>query len=220
MKPETDQPKKPVALETREEATDGRRFSPSIGRNKDVVRDTFLLHMPHTGRVLEIASGTGEHGAHIVAACPNLIWTYSDIDEESRASQAAWAARDKAAQLCGPLHLDVTGDWNAAQGPWDAMFCANMVHIAPFAAAKGLIAGAGATLKPGGRLFLYGPFAREGAIAPSNAQFDADLKRRDPAWGVRDLDLDILPLAGAAGLALKQVITMPANNLSVIFEKN
>ena len=94
-----------------------------------------------------------------------------------------------------------------------------MIHIAPFEAAKGLIAGAGRLLSPRGRLFLYGPFLRNGKTAPSNRDFDASLKRRNPAWGVRDLDLEITPLAEAAGLSLAEVIDMPANNLSVIFEK-
>jgi len=94
-----------------------------------------------------------------------------------------------------------------------------MIHISPFAVAEGLFAGAGRVIKPGGKLMLYGPFARRGDIAPSNARFSEDLQRRDPSWGVRDLDLEILPLANAGGLAISNVINMPANNLSVIFEK-
>ena len=104
--------------------------------------------------------------------------------------------------------------------PWDGLFCANMIHIAPFAAAIGLIGGAGRLLRPGGRLMIYGPFARNGEIAPSNARFSEDLTRRDPSWGVRDLDLDVLPLAEQAGLKLVNVVDMPANNLSVVFEKS
>lgn len=95
-----------------------------------------------------------------------------------------------------------------------------MIHIAPFQAAEGLLAGAGRLLAPRGRLMLYGPFARSGEIAPSNAQFSADLKRRNPSWGVRDLDLEILPLARQAGLQLETVETMPANNLSVVFARD
>lgn len=211
----------PLALEKRDETLDGRRFSPSIGRNKDVVRDVFLQHMPKQGRILEIASGTGEHGAHITAAAAALEWTYSDIDPASQASQTAWREQAGHDRLCGPLTVDtMQADWGLAEtGSWQGMFCANMIHIAPFEAAKGLIAGAGRILAPKGRLMLYGPFARSGEIAPSNARFSADLKRRDPSWGVRDLDLDIVPLAKHAALHLVAVQAMPANNLSVVFEK-
>ena len=213
----------PLALEARAEEPDGRRFSPSIGRNKDVVRNVFLQHMPTTGTVLEIASGTGEHGAHIAAEHPGLTWVYSDIDEASLASQASWkASTGKNAKLEGPLRLDVTSaDWSAsgAPHPIDGLFCANMIHIAPFAAAEGLLSGAGRHLRRGGRMMLYGPFARNGDVAPSNARFSEDLKRRNPDWGVRDLEVELLPLAKAARLELHGVIEMPANNLSVIFEK-
>ena len=99
------------------------------------------------------------------------------------------------------------------------MVCINMIHISPFAATEGLLRGAGRLLKPGGHLFLYGPYARNGEIAASNAAFSENLKSRDPAWGVRDLDRDIVPLAAEAGLRLKEVIAMPANNFSVIFER-
>lgn len=213
----------PLALEARQTSTDGRRFSPSTGRNQDIVRETYLKHMPRAGRVLEIASGTGEHGAHITAGAPELEWTYSDIDAASQASQAAWALHVEHGRLRGPLTLDTTQtDWGDAEqiAPWSGLFCANMIHIAPFEAAMGLIAGAGRLLAPNGRLMLYGPFARNGVIAPSNERFRQDLKRRDPSWGVRDLELDILPLATAAELQLAEIVEMPANNLSVVFERS
>lgn len=213
----------PLALEKRAATEDGRRFSPSIGRNKDVVRDAFLQLMPDSGTILEIASGTGEHGAHITAAAANLTWTYSDIDSASQASQAAWRDHEGHDRLRGPLTIDTTqSHWGDAddQAPWDGLYCANMIHIAPIAAAEGLVAGAGRLLRPGGRLMLYGPFARDGEIAPSNAQFSEDLKGRDPSWGVRDLDRDLVPLAVQAGLQLVTVLDMPANNLSVVFERS
>ncbi|MEM1106962.1 MAG: DUF938 domain-containing protein [Pseudomonadota bacterium] len=218
------EPTKPVALEARQSSADGRRFSPSIARNRDAVRSVFQAHMPGRGTVLEVASGTGEHGAHIVSSSPDLFWQYSDMDADSRASQSAWRAHSRcSAQLGMPVDLDVTSqDWPAAGVPdsIDAVFCANMVHISPIEAAVGLFAGAGRHLRPGGRLMLYGPFARQGEIAPSNAAFSADLKRRDPAWGVRDLDEDLGPLARAAGLVRLAVIDMPANNFSVIYRKD
>lgn len=212
----------PLALEKRDARADGRRFSPSTGRNKDVVRAAFLELMPTEGQILEIASGTGEHGVHITAEAPGLMWTYSDIDLVSQASQAAWREHVAHGRLHGPITLDTTDtDWGQVEraAPWDGLFCANMIHIAPFAAAEGLLAGAGRLLSTKGRAMLYGPFARAGDVAPSNARFSEDLKRRDPSWGVRDLDLEILPLAEAAGLRLATVQSMPANNLCVVFEK-
>jgi len=215
---------KPVALEARSEEADGRRHSPSIARNRDVVCDVYLKHMPASGTVLEIASGTGEHGARIASALPDIAWQYTDIDPVSLASQAAWRSHmGEAANLLEPVLLDVTAaDWPASGVylPVQAMFCANMIHIAPFAAAEGLFAGAGRHLRLGGRLMLYGPFARAGEIAPSNARFSDDLKRRDGDWGVRDLDFEVMPLAQNASLMLAKVAEMPANNLSVIFEKH
>lgn len=211
---------RPAALETSEEQPDGRRFSPSTGRNKDVVREVFLKHMPRSGQALEIASGTGEHGAHITAASRDLHWTYSDIDPDSLVSQAAWAAHEDHDRLSGPLTIDTTQpDWGEAERrkPYAGLICINMIHIAPFQAAEGLFHGAGRLLDHDGKLFLYGPFSRDGVIASSNAQFDSDLKRRDPTWGVRDLDLEIVPLAHTVGLSLQHVVEMPANNLSVVF---
>lgn len=210
----------PLALEQRQTSEDGRRFSPSTGRNKDIVRETYLRLMPRTGRVLEIASGTGEHGAHITANAHELEWTYSDIDQASQASQSAWAQHVGHGRLLGPLTIDTTqSEWGEAEQVWNGLFCANMIHIAPFEAAIGLIGGAGRLLTPNGRLMLYGPFAQNGDIAPSNQRFSEDLKRRDPRWGVRDLELDIIPLATEAGLQLAEIAEMPSNNLSVIFEK-
>lgn len=213
----------PVALEVREEEGDGRRYSPSAARNREPIRDVLPLLISAPARVLEIASGTGEHGAFLTSSLPGIDWTYSDIDPESLVSQAAWQALDTTGRLHGPLTIDASSDdWRSAEipGGWDAIFSANMVHIAPWRAATGLIRGAGRLLKPGGQLILYGPFARNGAIAPSNAAFDESLKARNTDWGVRDLDRDIEPLAEVAGLALHSVTEMPANNLTVSFRKS
>ena len=212
----------PLALEQRGEAGDGRRFSPSIARNRDIVREVFQTHMPNTGRMLEIASGTGEHGAHIASALPDLLWTYSDIDPAGRVSQSAWAHHAGHGRLEGPLEIDVTETaWakRISLSRFDGVFCANMIHIAPFSAAEGLFQGLGEGLRKGRRLMLYGPFARDGDIAPSNARFNEDLKRRNSEWGVRDLVQDILPLADSTNLRLVETVEMPANNLSVIFER-
>ncbi|MEL6387850.1 MAG: DUF938 domain-containing protein [Pseudomonadota bacterium] len=211
---------RPVALEARMAGQDGRRSSPSIARNRDVVRDAFLTSATRSGHVLEIASGTGEHGSHIADAAPDLHWSYSDLDADSRDSQAAWAAAAVHNRLHGPFIIDASETvWPAVEGQaFNAIFCANMVHIAPFAATKGLLAGASRHLAAEGKLFLYGPFARDGVIAPSNQAFSQSLKQRNPDWGVRDLDRDLVPLAETVGLRLANVIDMPANNLSVIFE--
>ncbi len=212
----------PLALEQRQASEDGRRYSPSIGRNKDVVRDAVLDFLPKQGRILEVASGTGEHGAHITAIAQSMTWAYSDIDPDSQASQRAWRDSVEHSRLSGPYTVDtIQAHWGEAEeaAPWDGLFCANMIHIAPIEAAHGLMAGAGRVLRPGGRLMLYGPFARNGEIAPSNARFTEDLKRRDVRWGVRDLELQIFPRARQAGLKFIEVREMPANNLSVVFEK-
>jgi SAM-dependent methyltransferase len=214
--------KPPVALENRGEGEDGRRYSPSVARNRDPIRDALAQVFIPPARVLEIASGTGEHGAFLASGLPGLHWTYSDLDGDSLISQRAWQQADTAGRLAGPLRIDASAqDWGDAESlaPWDAVFCANMVHIAPWPAAEGLIRGAGRLLRPGGLLILYGPFARSGAMAPSNAAFGESLKLRNPDWGVRDLDRDLVPLAEASGLALQSVTDMPANNLLACFRK-
>ena len=201
---------------------DGRRYAPSTARNREPIRDVFAAHGLSTGNVLEIASGTGEHGAFLTEAFAGLCWTYSDIDPEGRASQRAWRDLAGHGRLLGPLIIDASSDdWGEVEGKaWDLIVSVNMVHISPFAATEGLLQGAGRLLKPGGHLFLYGPYARNGEIAPSNAAFSESLKARNPAWGVRDLDLDLRPLASQEGLGLEKVIEMPANNLSVIFKRS
>lgn len=212
--------RKEIALEARGQEA-ARLFSPSAARNRDAIRDVFLKHMPKAGTIIEVGSGTGEHVAHIAAAAPGLEFRPGDPDEASRASIAAWAAHLGLKNIAPPHAADVTvAGWATAFDPCEGVVSVNMIHIAPFEAATGLFAGAGALLGPGGRLFLYGPFSRNGAhTSPSNKSFDASLKSRDPRWGVRDLDLEIMPLAAKAGLRLVAIEEMPANNLSVIFER-
>ncbi|WP_375205108.1 DUF938 domain-containing protein [Hyphococcus sp.] len=216
-------PPKETALEDR--AIEGAKlYSPSTARNRDVIRDVLLKTMPQEGRILEIGAGTGEHAVHIAGALPEAIWFTGDPDETARASIAAWITGAGLDNLQGPHAIDVTAqDWEAAldDAPYDGIVSINMIHIAPFEAATGLFAGAGRLLRPGGKLFLYGPFARNGAhTAPSNEAFNESLKARDPRWGVRDFEGDILPLAQKNSLSLEEIVEMPANNLSVIFRKN
>lgn len=211
---------KEIALEERGRA-ERRLFSPSAARNRDPIRDAFLKMMPRAGVILEVGSGTGEHAVHIAASAPGLIWRPGDPDAASRDSIAAWAEHLGLNNIAAPHAIDVTAaNWDEGLDPVDGVVSINMIHIAPFIAAEGLIDGAGRLLRRGGRLFLYGPFARNGAhTAPSNAAFDASLKARDPRWGVRDLDCEIVPRAAAAGLTLEEIIEMPANNFSVSFRR-
>ncbi|MGF1544795.1 MAG: DUF938 domain-containing protein [Parvularculaceae bacterium] len=213
---------KEIALEARAAEAD-RLFSPSAARNRDVIRDAFLRLAPADGDVLEIGSGTGEHAVRIAAARPGGLWRPGDPDAASRRSIAAWTAHLGLTNVARPHAVDATrDDWGAEErtGAYAAIVSINMIHIAPFAAARGVFAGAGRLLRPDGRLFLYGPFSRDGVhTAPSNVDFDASLKSRDPDWGVRDLERDLAPLADAAGLDLAEIIEMPANNLSVAFAR-
>ena len=215
-------PPKETALETRQQAG-GRMFSPSTARNREPIRAVFLKTMPGSGKILEIGAGTGEHAVYLAEALPDVAWLTGDPDETARASISAWIDAAKLPNLCGPHAIDVTETaWGVEDhAPFDGLVSINMIHIAPFAAAQGLFAGASRLLRPGGKLFLYGPFARDGVhIAPSNEAFDASLKSRNVTWGVRDLEREITPLAQKNSLALEDVVEMPANNLCVIFRKN
>lgn len=208
----------PITLESRV-ADAGRLFSPSAGRNRDAILAAFLKHAPERGAIVEVGSGSGEHVVHLAAAAPALNFHPGDPDKASRHSIAAWTAHAGLSNIAAPHAADVSReDWHQALPEAAGVLSCNMVHIAPFEAAEGLVSGAAALLARGGRLFLYGPFARNGAhTAPSNAAFDATLKSRDPRWGVRDLDRQISPLARAAGFELAAIEEMPANNLFVVF---
>ncbi|MBY0400101.1 DUF938 domain-containing protein [Myxococcota bacterium] len=168
--------------------------------------------------VLEVASGTGQHAVFFAQALPHLRWQPSDPDPEHLASIEAWRAESGLENVASPLALDVrAADWGVE--PVDAIFNANMIHIAPWSAAEGLFAGAGRVLQPSGLLFLYGPFRRGGRhTAPSNEAFDADLRRRNSEWGVRDQER-VVELAAAAGLGLIERNDMPANTALLVFRK-
>jgi len=211
---------KEIALEARAVRA-ARMFSPSAARNRDPIREAFLALMPRQGTIVEIGSGTGEHAVHIAAAAPLLFWRPGDPDAASRASIAAWTAHLGLENVAAPHAVDASiAGWEAAFDEADGVVSINMIHIAPFEVAEGLIAGASRLLKPCGRLFLYGPFSRDGVhTSPSNAEFDAALRARDSRWGVRDLERDIAPLAESVGLAIVAVVAMPANNFSAAFQK-
>jgi hypothetical protein len=202
---------------------DARRYAPATQRNREPILEVLKRVLPTRGSLLEIASGTGEHAAWLAAQLPGLVYQPSDPSPEHRASIAAWIATAGLPNLRPPLALDVTtADWEASAGiPQDlvAILCINMIHIAPWAAALGILRGAGAALGAGRLLYLYGPFRRGGEhTAPSNAAFDRSLRAQDPAWGVRDLEA-VATAAEHAGFALDEVVEMPANNLSVILRR-
>jgi cyclopropane fatty-acyl-phospholipid synthase-like methyltransferase len=200
---------------------DGKQYSPSAARNLEPITSVVLETFPKQGRMLEIASGTGQHVVALAEALPDVTWQPSDPDAAARGSVAAWIADTGHLNVEPPLAIDVMGaDWEAAvAGPFDGIVCINMLHIAPWAACRGLMRGAGTLLVPGGLLYLYGAYRRGGGhTAASNAEFDASLRLRNPQWGVRNLE-DVEAEARSNGLDTAQVIEMPSNNLSVVFRR-
>jgi SAM-dependent methyltransferase len=197
---------------------DTRQFSAPAERNCRPILDVLRQVLPATGLILEIASGGGQHAAFFAPQFPNLVWQPSDHNPDARASIVAWAAAAGCPNLRAPVDLDAAGAaWPLAHA--DAVVCINMIHISPWPATLGLFAGAARVLPPGGVLYLYGPFRRDGAhTAPSNAAFDADLKARDARWGVRDVG-EVAAAASAVGFGAPVIIPMPANNLSVVFRR-
>lgn len=175
--------------------------------------------------VLEIASGSGEHAVYLAprlrerSGSGSLVWQPSDLDPDARASIAAWIAEANLVEcIAPPIALDARdSQWPVADGSIAMLVCINMIHIAPWASCEGLFARAARVLEPTGLVFLYGPFKRGGVhTAPSNEAFDRDLRARDPSWGVRDVD-DVARLAGAHGFSMREIVEMPANNLSIVF---
>ncbi len=196
--------------------TDPRQHAPAAARNRDPILEVLRRLAPASGTVLEVASGSGEHAAHFAAALPGVVFQPTDPDAARRASIDAWCAG--IANVRPALALDATtGAWPA--GPFDLLLCCNMIHIAPWTAAEGLVAGAGRVLSPCGILLLYGPFRRQGVpTAPGNEAFDADLRARNRAWGLRDLEA-VDALTRAAGFSGAEITEMPANNLCVAWRR-
>src|SRR5271165_2010537 len=189
-------------------SSDPRQYRPHVSRNRAPILDVLKRTLPAHGLVLEIASGSGEHAAYFAQNLPQLTFQPSDPDQTALASAAAHYDDAGLPNLLAPLHLDVTApSWPVERA--DVVICCNMIHIAPWAACEGLIAGTARVLAPGGILYLYGPYKIGGAhTAPSNAAFDADLRSRNSEWGIRDLD-DVAVLAKHHGLVLRETVTMP-----------
>jgi SAM-dependent methyltransferase len=193
--------------------------SPAAVRNRDAILAVLEPVLPDRGLVLEIAAGSGEHAVHFAGACPGLVWQPADLDDDALASIAAWRDFAGLANLRPPLQLNAADpeSWPIRQA--DVIVAINMIHIAPWSAAQGLMAGAHRLLPNGGVLFLYGPYFETGVIAaPSNLAFDLSLKSRNSAWGLRHLDT-VDALAAQNGLVLSGRIAMPANNLALVFRK-
>ncbi|WP_420431613.1 DUF938 domain-containing protein [Hyphobacterium sp.] len=211
-----DYTKQPVALESRDKAGE-KLFSPSAARNAVPIRDVLSPRLPESAKVLEIGCGTGEHAEAVCRARPDLIWTPSDPDPSSRASATARSREIANLQPAAAIDASAPG-WAAGLQPVDAIVCCNVIHIAPWAVAEGLAAGAAQIVAPGGVVFLYGPFLLEEGSAPSNLAFDENLKSRNPLWGVRPLDT-VTDLFARHKFGLQEKIAMPAKNYSLVFSR-
>ena len=211
-----------------------RLSSPAAERNRDPILAVLRRVLPHAGRALEIASGGGQHVSWFARHLPGWTWQPTDAAATSLASIAAWSVLDAAdvaespassagigplANVLPPMQLDVcTGEWPVS-GLFDAITCVNMLHASPPATLPGLMRGAGRHLAPAGVLVTYGPYLLDDEpLAPSNVEFDAWLKTRDPSWGIRRLG-DVLAHARDAGLRLRERVAMPANNLMLVLAR-
>jgi SAM-dependent methyltransferase len=194
------------------------RSAPAAARNREPILGVLRDCLPPSALVLEIASGTGEHAIWFSSALPELTWQPTDLDPVALSSIAAWRDRMGPPNLLPPLPLDAAADiWPVAQA--NAVVAINLVHIAPWSVTQGLIAGASRVLTSDGLLYLYGPFREAGRhTGAGNAAFDAELRAREPSWGIRDLD-EITALASQHGFSSLERIAMPANNLSVVFRR-
>ncbi|HEX7890492.1 MAG TPA: DUF938 domain-containing protein [Ramlibacter sp.] len=191
--------------------------SAAADRNKAPILAVLRRVLGTRGRALEIAAGTGQHAAFFAAAFPGWTWQPTDADADLLAAIAGRIVQGRLDNVLQPLQLDVTADpWPLAPG-FDAIYCANMLHIAPWAACAGLMRGAGRLLAPQGVLITYGPYLEDDVpTAPGNLSFDASLRARDSGWGIRRRE-DVEAQARDAGLALRERHAMPANNLLLVF---
>ena len=203
-----------------------RLDAPAFHRNHEPIWSALASYLANaTGNVLETGSGTGQHVVEFARKSPKLVWWPSDHETRYLDSIEAWRAHAELANIRPARFIDLSApDWGFSPGDsamlrdLTAIFCANVIHIAPWPVAQGLFRDAARRLAPDGHLFLYGPFMRDGQhTAPSNEAFDASLRARNPDWGVRDL-ADIAALAAANGLSQPRIVQMPANNLVLVFK--
>lgn len=193
--------------------------SAAAERNKDPILSVLETALPARGRVLEIASGTGQHVCYFAASLPGLEWQPTEPDVASLGAIAARVRESGLANVLPPVALDVQeARWSVGER-FDAIVCINMIHISPWAATHGLFRGAARHLGPRGLLVTYGPYLENGQAVRSNLDFDASLKRRNPDWGLRELE-EVSRVASSHGLHRETVVRMPANNLTVIFAKS
>ncbi len=216
-----------------------KRIAPSAERNKTPIGEKLTALLPQSAQVLEIASGTGQHGAHFSRLRQDIVWQYTDFNEATQDSQKAFFC-DNQEQLRHPFRIDVTQDLWWQKIKWQGIkrqgikrqkinrqgiknitniYCANMIHIAPWEAAVGLAKGAGALLVSKNKFFLYGPFLFGKKSAKSNLEFSEDLQRRNSSWGVREIDL-VEKLLLENGFELDQLFNMPRDNSLLVFNKN
>lgn len=200
---------------------DKRQYAPATQRNREAILEVLSRILPPDGTVLEIATGTGEHAVFLAPPLLPRYWLPSDPLPMLRDSINAWQKDSPSDNLHPPLDINASDSlWcvetSPPNPPITAIVCINMIHIAPWSACVGLIAGAARVLPPDGILYLYGPYKEKGKTAPSNMIFDQGLREQNPEWGVRDLE-EVIALAKDHHLSVKKVVTMPANNLSVIF---
>ncbi|WP_366657281.1 DUF938 domain-containing protein [Fodinicurvata sp. EGI_FJ10296] len=198
-----------------------RRHAPATARNRRPILDVLRTALPSAGLVLEIASGTGEHAAYMAPRLgPGIVWQPSEADMDALVDIDEHARESRCLTIRPALYLNVAEhDWPIDEA--DAIFCSNMIHIAPWPATEGLFAGAARLLDVGAPIILYGPFKRNGDhTAQSNAAFDAQLRSQDERWGLRCLDTEVAPLAAECGFTIDAVVPMPANNLTVVFRRH
>ena len=207
---------------------DGRLDAAAFHRNHQPIWTALQPFLAgKSGDVVEAGSGTGQHVVHFARQTPGIIWWPSDLNEAHLKSIEAWRSHESLPNVREPLRIDLSDPaWccqmhdGSGPGKLLAVFCANVIHIAPWRVAEGLFEGAGRTLRADGRLFLYGPFKRDGKqTSLSNAVFDTSLRERDAEWGVRDI-ADVEKLARRVGLVLTETVAMPANNLILVFERS
>lgn len=197
-----------------------RLFYPATERNRDPILSVLKNILPEEGHFLEIASGSGEHIVHFAQHFKKSIWQPSDLEEDALLSIQAWCDYLKLKNVKAPLKLDTTTHHNWPEIGLDGILCINMIHISPWEATIGLMKKAGNLLKKDGILYTYGPYKKGGQhTAASNQSFELWLKEKDPRFGVRDLEA-VEAEANLNGLALNEIIEMPANNFSLVFHKN